>query len=149
MICPYIFMILFAAFCAWQDAADIKLHVTIKHRPAWIERCLLAGLFVIASTFVHGAPWWTALFDAVGCGAFFSAWFRLLLNLMRKRPWWYMGRRKDMRSKKDSWYDGRWHWLAWFIKGSMSYRYQTPAILANSAELLIVAAVIVIPLIIR
>jgi hypothetical protein len=149
MTLPYAFTSLFAPFCAWQDATDSRLNIPIKHRSAWIERLSITLLMVFATAIVARMPWWVPVVDALGCGALFSAEFRIQFNLMRKRPWWYMGRRLDLRKKGDSWYDGRWHWLAWMIRGSMSYRYHAPAILANCGEMLVLIAAICIPLMIR
>ena len=141
----YAFTILFAVLSGWWDARAIKRQEEIDHGVRWTFRAMVVGVACCVAMMFTDRPTWHVFPLAVGCGFLFSAVFRLSLNLWRKEWWWYMGRMLGLRTEKDSWYDGVFHWVAWAFnrfkafEGYPDYPERLPAILAFAFELVVFA----------
>jgi hypothetical protein len=93
----FVFVLVFAVWCAWQDAYDIALHNTINHKESWIKRAIITMIFITILSLVDKKTILESIIVLIGCAALFSVVFRSSLNLIRKLDWRYMG--------TGSWYD--------------------------------------------
>ena len=90
MILVYLIIALFAAYCAVDDLADIGSGRVIHHPVQWLIRAVVA-LAIVGIWWVGSEPHWTrVLFVTLACGPLFSLIFRLSLNRLRGKDWWYV-----------------------------------------------------------
>lgn len=85
----FIFCILFAFWCSWQDNCTISLHKPINHKKSWIRRLTIMTM-ASSSILVEGNLHDTIL-SLIGSAFLFSAVFRISLNIRRGLDWRYMG----------------------------------------------------------
>lgn len=90
MIAPYIFTVLFALYCAQDDARQIRMGVTIKHASQWIVRAGVVLLFMVCFVVLTKPTIGQAVLITLACAPLFSMVFRFLLNTMRGRHWNYI-----------------------------------------------------------
>ncbi len=154
IVTAYLLGVIYFAFTEGKsDAFKISKNIPIDHVDAWIKRALTClGMFGLAGVAIH--PMTFRTFLLLPMAAFlFSAVFRSSLNDARGKVWFYMGAYIPMRTGKDSWYDGAFHWIAWaftgftIITGPKGDRYSTyperlPAILAYTFEVLTFTALL-------
>lgn len=126
---------------AVKDNNTIKEHRKVNHVKVWLARAgiMVYVSFLAWSIIAHGNDFdLMPLLGFLLMSAFgFSALFRLKLNSLRGKGWWYMGPYLDDRTKKDAWYDGLFHRFARFIARSPASAYYPrclPATLAYIAE---------------
>lgn len=132
--------ILFAVACGWYDARAIAMDEQIDHTSRWVFRALVVVVAVVFECIISDRATLSILPACLALGAAFSIAFRLSLNLLRRKRWWYLGRMSGLRRKGDSRYDGAFHWLAWRLSGSHrvegypDYPEDMPAMLAYGIE---------------
>ena len=144
------FALFFAHYCAWDDFTQIGKDEPVHHVKQWLIR---AGISVAAIIIISGVGEVLTLrmfgLMSVAVAFLFSAWFRYRLNKLRGLEWYYMGPVLSDRTKKDSWYDGLYHWLAYAISGfnavyydgyHTTYSLNTPGKIAYATEITLTIA---------
>ena len=156
IVIAYLLGVIYFAFTEGKsDAFKISKNIPIDHVDAWIKRALTClGMFGLAGVAIH--PMTFRTFLLLPMAAFlFSAVFRSSLNDARGKVWFYMGAYIPMRTGKDSWYDGAFHWIAWAFTGFRlteypggvlfsTYNERIPAILAYTFEVLTFTALLIL-----
>lgn len=98
-----LFMLLFAFNASDVDAMDILEQKQINHKRGLIIRILIGALvyaltciaWVIAYRFYRVVSIWPVLLLIPMGWAWWTAWFRFLLNNMRGKDWRYLGKDAD------------------------------------------------------
>ena len=93
MILATIFTILFALLYAKWDADVINSGTWIKgegHSKRFVLRFIIITL--MTGAVLHGQPWESKLFMTIFQGTVFWIVFDHTLNILRKKPFWYVGR---------------------------------------------------------
>lgn len=130
---------------ALDDVRSIELDEAINHGKEWRFRLLqMACLMVLLWAFgwIISENWSAVMLFLPTVWAVWTINFRLTLNRGREFDWWYLGSILRYRTKKDSWYDTVFHFLAWVvtglkrtkIHGHSTYPVRLPAILAYAFE---------------
>lgn len=124
-----------------EDARDIKLDKPIDHAAKTKMRLVgMSALMTLLWVFgwMISENWSAVLLFLPTVWAMWNISFRLTLNKERGLDWWYLGPILRYRTKRDSWYDTAFHYLAWVVTGmkkDVIHSYpKLPAILAYAFE---------------
>ena len=119
MIVTLIIIALYAAYCATDDFAEISSGLFINHRVQWIFRAVISVSFIVSWWAAMNPHWTRVLFTSIASAPLFSIVFRTSLNLIRRKPWWYLG--PNIRGKGESWYDTL-YWNALYTRQAIEWR---------------------------
>lgn len=119
MIATLIIIALFASYCATDDLADIGSGRVINHPVQWLVRACIVWAVVGLWWFLFEPHWTRVLFTSIASAPLFSIVFRTTLNLLRGKPWWYLG--PNIRGKGESWYDTL-YWNALYTRQAIEWR---------------------------
>lgn len=118
-------LLLHAFNCADKDTADFDEQKRPDHGGNLKKRLLFGALawFAVSVAWLLMWPYGMGyprfgflLLVPMGFG-WWTMCFRLFLNAMREKSWYWMGPALDDRGPDDSGYDHFWHWLAWVAGG--------------------------------
>ena len=117
-----------------SDTSTFASNKPFSHARVWLERAghVLIGAVLLYLS-IQDLKLLPALTMTVAMGPLFSLLFRPVLNVFRKKAWWYMGPDLFFRMERDSWLDGLYHKAAWVVTGR---RYEQGGVVQKYPEAL-------------
>ena len=134
-----------------SDTSTFASNKPFSHGRVWLERAghVLIGAVLLYLS-IQDLPLLPAVTITVAMGPLFSLLFRPVLNVFRKKAWWYMGPDLFFRMERDSWLDGLYHKATWLVTGRRfgpagvihKYPERLPFLLATGVDALLTVGLI-------